>query len=46
MAASRLHRPDALTWFVVGDLSKIEDGIRKLGLDTVMVYDADGKRVR
>lgn len=45
-AASRLHRPDALTWFVVGDLSKIEDGIRKLGLGTVMVYDADGKRLR
>lgn len=45
-AATRLYRPDEFTWFVVGDLSKIEADVRKLGLGEVMVYDADGKRVR
>ncbi|RYE03871.1 MAG: insulinase family protein [Sphingomonadales bacterium] len=45
-AAKRLFRPSEFTWFVIGDLAKIEAGIRKLNLGEVMVYDADGKRVR
>jgi zinc protease len=45
-AATRLYRPNEFTWFIVGDLSKIEAGIRKLNLGEVMVYDADGKRAR
>nr|WP_294095675.1 pitrilysin family protein [Sphingomonas sp.] len=45
-AATRLYRPNELTWFVVGDLSKIEADIRKLNFGEVMVYNADGKRVR
>ena len=35
-----------LTWIVVGDRSKIEDGVRKLGLGDVTVIDADGKVVK
>jgi zinc protease len=31
---------------VVGDLSKIEQGIRELNLGTVTVVDVDGKKVR
>ncbi len=45
-AATRLYRQSELTWFVVGDLAKIEADVRKLNLGEVMVYDADGKRVR
>jgi len=45
-SARRLVRPDALTWFVVGDLEKIEADVRKLGLGPVTVLDADGKVLR
>lgn len=36
-------KPDALTWIVVGDLKKIEAGIRALNLGEVKILDADGK---
>jgi len=45
-AARKLVRPDELTWVVVGDLSKIEEPVRKLDLGEVKVLDADGKVVR
>jgi zinc protease len=45
-AAQKLVRPDALTWVIVGDLSKIEAGVRKLNLGDVKVLDADGNVVR
>ncbi|WP_248679343.1 M16 family metallopeptidase [Sinimarinibacterium sp. CAU 1509] len=45
-AVKRLVHPDALTWIVVGDLSKIEAPIRKLGWGEVTVLDTDGKVVR
>jgi zinc protease len=41
-AASKLVHPDALTWIVVGDLSKIEAPIRKLNLGEVSVLDSEG----
>lgn len=44
--AKALVKPDQLTWVVVGDLAKIEDGVRKLGLGPVTVVDADGKVLR
>ncbi len=44
--AARLLDPAALTWIVVGDLSKIEAGIRALDLGPVQVLDADGKVLR
>jgi predicted Zn-dependent peptidase len=40
--AARAIDPNALTWVVVGDLSKIEQPIRDLKLGTVTVIDADG----
>ena len=43
-AAAKL-KPESLTWVVVGDLSKIEDGVRALDLGEVQVIDADGKPV-
>ncbi|MBP7623742.1 MAG: insulinase family protein, partial [Xanthomonadales bacterium] len=45
-AAQKYFQPDALTWVVVGDLSKIEAGIRALNLGEVKVLDADGKAIR
>ena len=33
------------TWVIVGDLAKIEPGVRALNLGEVQVVDADGKPV-
>ena len=44
-AAARAIDPNALTWVIVGDLSKIEQPVRALNLGTVSVVDADGKPV-
>ena len=44
--AAAAIKPTALTWVVVGDLSKIEAPIRALKLGDVKVLDADGKTVR
>jgi zinc protease len=45
-AAGRLVHPDALTWIVVGDLSKIEAPVRKLGFGEVTVLDTEGRVLR
>jgi zinc protease len=45
-AAARFIRPDEVVWMVVGDLRKIEPGIRKLGWGEVVVLDADGNKLR
>ncbi|MES2683355.1 MAG: pitrilysin family protein [Pseudomonadota bacterium] len=45
-AAAKLARPEALTWFVVGDLTKIEADIRKLRLGPVQVLNARGEVLR
>ncbi|GAA5002693.1 insulinase family protein [Pseudoluteimonas lycopersici] len=45
-AAARTLDGKALTWVVVGDLSKIEAGIRALDIGPVQVIDADGKPVQ
>jgi len=38
--------PEKLTWFVSGDLEKIEADIAALGIGDIEVWDADGNRVR
>ena len=43
-AASLVIKPASLTWVVVGDRSKIEEGLRATGA-VVKVVDADGKPV-
>jgi zinc protease len=45
-AAARYVHPDEVVWMVIGDLRKVEPGIRKLGWGEVTVLDADGKPVR
>jgi zinc protease len=44
--SAQLLHPDAMTWVVVGDLSKIEAGVRALKLGTVEVWDAEGRKLR
>ena len=44
-AAKEVIRPDALTWIVVGDLKKIEEPVKKLGIGKLEIIDADGKPV-
>lgn len=44
--ASQTLRPDALTWVVVGDLSKIESKVRQLAIADVEVWDALGNKLR
>ena len=45
-AAAGAIKPTAMTWVIVGDLKKIEQGVRGLNLGEVKVLDADGKVVR
>lgn len=44
--AKRLILPDHLIWVVVGDMSKVEGGIRELNLGEVRKIDADGNPVK
>ena len=44
-SAGTLLHPDALTWVVVGELSKIEAKVLALTFGEVMVPDTDGKSV-
>ena len=43
--AKKYISPDHLVWVVVGDLSKVESGIRELNLGEVHKIDADGNPV-
>ena len=45
-AAQAYFKPEHLTWVVVGDLAKIEAGVRALNIGDVKVLDADGKAIR
>ena len=44
-AATEIIKPQALTWVIVGDLSKIEQPVRALALGEVTVVDTDGNPV-
>ena len=44
-AMANIH-PEAMTWVVVGDLTKIEAGIRALNIGPVQILDAEGKPLR
>jgi zinc protease len=41
--AANMLEPARMTWVIVGDLAKIEQPIRGLGLGAVTVLDSDGK---
>jgi zinc protease len=45
-AAETVLHPDRMVWVVVGDLAKIEPGIRELNLGEIRYIDADGKAIQ
>ncbi len=45
-AAKEVIHPDHLVWLVVGDMSKVEAGIRELNFGEVHKIDADGNPVQ
>jgi zinc protease len=44
-AARKFVRPEQLTWLLIGDLRKIEKGVRDLNWGEVIVLDAQGNPV-
>ena len=44
--AKKLIQPDHVIWVVVGDMSKVEAGIRELNLGEIHKIDADGNPVQ
>lgn len=44
--AKATYKPNALTWVIVGDLSKIEKQVRALKLGPVEVWDVYGNKLR
>jgi zinc protease len=42
-AAKKFIHPDTVIWVVVGDLAKVEAGIRELNLGQITRLDADGR---
>jgi len=38
--------PERLTWVIVGDLAKIENGIRELNLGEIHYINADGQLIQ
>ncbi len=45
-AAKEVIHPNQLTWVVVGDRSKIESGLRDLGLGELHLIDTEGKPIQ
>jgi zinc protease len=45
-AAAKFVKPGELTWVVIGDLKKVEAGIRELNLGEIVKLDADGKPLK
>lgn len=45
-AAKKVLRPDKLVWVIVGDRSKIEQGIRELNFGEIHSIDADGNLIQ
>jgi len=45
-AASITAFPDNMVWVIIGDVKKIEAGIKELNLGSVTILDSDGKPVK
>ncbi|MEO6582890.1 MAG: insulinase family protein, partial [Ferruginibacter sp.] len=45
-SAMKIIRPDNLTWLIVGDRQKIEQGIKELNLGTIKYMDAEGNVIK
>jgi zinc protease len=45
-AGKKFVQPDEVIWIIIGDLSKVEAGIRELGFGEVIKLDPDGKVIK
>ena len=45
-AAKKVIKPGSLTWVIVGDRAKIEQGLRELNLGPIKLIDSEGKEVK
>ncbi|MEO8109362.1 MAG: pitrilysin family protein [Ginsengibacter sp.] len=45
-AATKVVKPKSLTWVIVGDRSKIEQGIKELNLGSMKYIDTEGNEVK
>jgi zinc protease len=45
-AGKKFVRPDEIVWIIVGDLNKVEKGIRELGFGEVVRIDAEGAIIK
>ena len=45
-AARKFIRPDEIVWIVIGDLRKIESGVRELNFGEVVKLNADGEPIQ
>ena len=45
-AASKIIKPNNLTWLIVGDRAKIESGIKELNIGTIKYVDTEGNEVK
>ena len=46
IAGKKFVRPDEIIWLIVGDISKIESGVRSLGYGEVIKLNADGEVIK
>jgi len=44
--AQQMIHPKELDWFVVGDKSKVLDGLKELDFDEIILIDPDGKEIK
>ena len=45
-AARKFIRPDEIVWIVIGDLRKIEPGVRELNFGEIVKLNADGEPIQ
>ena len=45
-AGKKFIRPDEIVWIVIGDLRKIESGVRELGFGEIVKLNADGEQIQ
>jgi zinc protease len=45
-ASKKVIKPSSLTWVIVGDRAKIENGIRELNIGTIKYIDSEGNTIK
>ena len=45
-SATKVVKPASLTWVIVGDRAKIENGIRELNIGTIRYIDSEGNTIK